>query len=174
MAHLWVQDDSNAWAVFSLTSQFLSLPEALPAGPGTHDGEADSEAILLRSAGVGGARWVLLAASPGVLVNGVPLFTGIRVLLDRDELRLGAACSVYFSSEALATVEDFPGSEQPLFCPRCKQEIVRGAKAVRCPQCGVWSHQTDDLPCWNYAPHCALCDQSTELGGSYRWSPEEL
>jgi hypothetical protein len=175
MAHLWVQDDSNAWAVFSLASPFLSLPGALPGtGPAALAGRASSEAILLRSAGVGSTRWVLLAASRGVLVNGLPLLTGIRVLIDRDEIRLGRGGSVYFSSEALATVEGFPGYGQPVLCPRCKQEIAPGSKAVKCPQCGVWHHQTDDLPCWTYAPHCALCDQPTDLGGSYRWSPEEL
>jgi hypothetical protein len=177
MAHFWVQDDSDAWAVFPLASQFLSLPDALAAaGPGAPDGQATSDAILVRSAGSGSTRWVLIAASPGVLMNGVPLLTGIRVLLDRDEIRLGAARTVYFSSETLATVEDFPGSEQAMFCPRCKQEIARGVKAVRCPspRCRVWHHQTDDLPCWAYAPHCGLCDQPTDLGGSYRWSPEEL
>ena len=175
MAHLWVQDDTDGWGVFPLAAQLLSLRDALPAaGQRTHDGRAGSEAILLRSAGVGATRWVLLATSQGVLVNGVPLLTGIRVLVDRDEIRLRAARPVYFSSEVLATVEDFPGSERPVFCPRCKQETAPKAKAVRCPQCDVWHHQTDDLPCWTYAPRCALCDQLTELGGTYRWSPEEL
>ena len=175
MAHLWVQDDTDGWVVFPLASPFLALPDALPAaGLRTRERQPSPDATLLRSVGPSGARWVLLAPSRGVLLNGVPLLTGIRVLLDRDEIQFGAAGSVYFSSEALATVEGFPGSEQPLFCPRCKEGIAPGAKAVRCPHCGVWHHQTDDLPCWTYAPHCALCDQPTDLDGSYRWSPEEL
>jgi hypothetical protein len=175
MAHLWVQDDTGAWAVFSLASQLLSLPDAFPAaGRRPHDGQAGTHAILLRSVGAGSTRWVLMAASQGVRVNGAPLLTGIRVIVDRDEIRLGRGCSVYFSSEALATVEGFPRSGQPVLCPRCKQEIALGYEAVKCPQCGVWHHQAGDLPCWTYAPHCALCDQSSDLGGSYRWSPEEL
>jgi predicted RNA-binding Zn-ribbon protein involved in translation (DUF1610 family) len=175
MAHLWVQDDANAWGWFPLAAEVLSLPDALPtAGPRTQDGQAGHEAILMRSPGAGATRWVLLAASQGVLVNGLPLHTGIRVLSDRDEICLGAAGAVYFSTETLATVEVFPGSEQPVYCPRCKQEIAPGSNAVKCPQCGVWHHQSEELPCWTYSPRCALCDQPTELGGSYRWSPEEL
>ena len=47
---------------------------------------------------------------------------------------------------------------------------------VTCPQCGVWHHQreTDALRCWTYSPHCAMCDQPTDLSAGYRWTPQGL
>jgi hypothetical protein len=172
MAHFWVKDDSGEWAVFSPSKRFLSLPAGLLCGSGPVE-RRSSEANLVRAGG-DNAPWILVTNSRSVLLNGVPLVTGMRVLLDRDEIRAGAACPIFFSSEELATVVEFPGSEKPVFCPRCKLEIASGSKAVKCPQCAVWHHQGDDLACWTYAQHCALCDQSTELNGRYRWSPDDL
>lgn len=175
MAHLWLQEGKRVWGVFPLEAQNLSLPDALPAGGiGRRDGLEPTEAILLRPDSESGTRWVLMSASESVRVNGLPLLTGIHVLDDRDEICMGALCPVYFSTEDLAQVEDFPGSGQPGLCPRCKLVIARGKRAVRCPRCRVWHHQTDELPCWTHTPRCAVCDQATQLGIGYRWSPEEL
>jgi hypothetical protein len=175
MAHLWVQTESDGWSVFPLVAELLSLPEALPAGGmGLCDGGGSAEAILLRSAGESGTRWVLLTASEGVRVNGLPLPTGIHVLDDRDEICLGGLRPVYFATEVLATVESFRASGRAVFCPRCTREIAPGAQCVTCPHCGVAYHQSQEYPCWTYSPGCALCNQSTELGTGYRWSPEEL
>ena len=44
--------------------------------------------------------------------------------------------------------------------------------AVRCPQCGIWYHQHDQLPCWTYAPACGFCPQSTALDAGFAWTPE--
>jgi Zn finger protein HypA/HybF involved in hydrogenase expression len=116
---------------------------------------------------------MISSANAGVSINGLPLTVGIRALADRDEIRAGER-AFYFSTESLAQVEDFPGSDNALFCPRCKQEIEKNTSAVRCPACSVWHHQTDELNCWTYAETCALCSQQTDLSAGFRWTPEEL
>jgi hypothetical protein len=84
----------------------------------------------------------------------------------------GTAGRVFFSLERLARVVPFDGVDKS-HCPRCQTVIERGTPAVRCPQCGVWHHESDEFRCWTYSPTCALCDQPTELEGSFRWTPEE-
>jgi hypothetical protein len=120
-------------------------------------------------------RWVLVH-SPGsaLRINGTALVTGIRVLSHRDELRLaGIAGRVFFSLEGLAHVAPFDGVEGSR-CPRCQQPIEPGSPAVRCPQCGVWHHESEEFGCWTYSPICSLCDQPTALEGGFRWTPEEM
>jgi len=173
MAHLWATDDAWQWAVLPLEGGALDL-RAIPPRAAAPEDHGGGEAALL--VGCGAAGWALLAgAAAGVSVNGLPLVTGIRALRDRDEVRIGEAEPVFFSTESLAAVEPFPGAGRAIFCPRCKQEIPVGARAVRCPQCGVWHHQTEELPCFSYAPTCgALCPQKTELGAGFQWTPEEM
>jgi hypothetical protein len=81
---------------------------------------------------------------------------------------------VFYSTERLALVEEFPGANAPAYCPRCKQAIASGHPAVKCPGCGVYYHQSNELPCWTYTDVCALCPQSTALDAGYQWSPEAL
>ena len=176
MAHLWVRDESERWAVLPLDDDCISLnarpPKRVLGRLGGSEALMDVLLVRTRVAEVG--PWVLIArADSGVSVNGIPLATGIRVVSDQDRIRVPSADDVYFSSESLARVEDFPGLDQISFCPRCKQEIERSARAVRCPACGVWHHQTDVLNCWTYAEVCALCTQPTDLNTGFRWTPED-
>ena len=176
MAHLWERDESDggdaaAGAVWA--PRLLRGSTFAPAGHATPANSGDGEAPVLRCVGGPTAdAWVLIGAAR-VRVNGAPLSVGIRVLRDRDELYFGGG-QLYFSTERLACVTPFPGSEQACHCPRCKQTIAAQSAAVQCPQCHVWHHQSDDLPCWTYSERCALCDQPTALNGSYRWAPGEL
>lgn len=176
MAHLWVRDVSKQWAVTPLEGDAFTLT-ANPLHPGwvrRNRDESDNPAIILRRQGPDAEIWVLITAiKASVRVNGMPLLTGIHVLRDRDELRVGGVGRVFFSAERLACVEPFPGAAA-VFCPRCKQELTKGCPAVRCPQCRVWHHQSEGLPCWTYSERCPLCDQPTELEAGYRWAPEEL
>jgi len=173
---MWVKDD-DVWAVLSLDGDPLSLRSnpPLPVRGSLDKADAASQVISLRAPGLTGAPWVLMAGAKGaVRVNGIALATGMRVLADRDEIRVGSSHTLFFSAESLARIEPFVGANQRLFCPRCKQEIVKEAMAVMCPACGVWHHQSDDLPCWTYSSSCALCPQPTDLNAGYRWTPEEL
>ena len=176
MAHLWVKNETEQWAVLPLEETAFALTGNPPHPFGSLPGENNAAAnvVLLRTSGAE-SIWVLIACSgTGVSVNGMPLATGIRVAADRDEIRVPGAGSFYFSTETLARVEGFPASEQALFCPRCKQEIENDARAVKCPGCGVWHHQTDELNCWTYSDVCALCAQPTDLTAGFQWTPEEL
>ncbi|MEK6324295.1 MAG: hypothetical protein AABN33_21865 [Acidobacteriota bacterium] len=177
MAHLWVRDDAEQWAVLPLEHDAFTLAASRPQPICRPAGEGDvlSNILLVRTSGTESLAWVLVAgASSGVSVNGVPLATGIRVVADRDDIRIPGAESLYFSTESLARVEEFPGSDQTLFCPRCKQEIGMGTSAVKCPGCSVWHHQTEELNCWTYSEVCALCAQPTDLNAGFQWTPEEL
>ncbi|HSB08829.1 MAG TPA: hypothetical protein VLM38_04920 [Blastocatellia bacterium] len=176
MAHLWVRNESDRWAVLPLDHDAYSL-NARPPRPVLRqlgDGDALVDVLLVRTHVSGGDSWVLIAsAGPKVTVNGIPLATGIRVVSDQDKIRVPNIDDVYFSSESLARVSGFPGLDQISFCPRCKQEIEKSASAVRCPSCGVWHHQTEELNCWTYADMCALCTQLTDLSNGFRWTPED-
>ena len=157
MAHLWLCESSggDAWEMMPLDD----------------DAVAVLSAVQLRRAAGEPDTWTLIGP-PRVRVNGHPLDAGIRVLRDRDELRVGGR-RAFFSTETLAMVVPFPG-ERPTLCPRCKLEILPGSPAVRCPQCGIWHHQSEEFPCWLYSSTCTNCDQLTALDAHFRWSPETL
>jgi hypothetical protein len=161
MAHVWLLDGDP---------QGAAAPKWSPR-PLDGDSLAVPPARLLRADG-DGTGWVIVGPA-AVAVNGSRLDTGIRVLRDRDELR-AAAGRVFFSTESLAVVVPFPDTGRKTFCPRCKLEIAPGSPAVRCPACGVWHHQSEEFPCWTYAPRCALCDHPSALDAGYRWVPEDL
>ena len=172
MAHLWLRDAEGDWAVLLLEAPGLDLSTSPPRHlTSTTEAAPDWSCCLVASA----AGWSLLAAAQCDLrVNGEAVPTGLRLVEDRDEIRVGRGVYAYFSAEVLAVVEPLPGGERELFCGRCKQVIAEGADSVRCPACGVWHHQNDELPCWLYSEACSLCDQLTELEGQFRWTPEGL
>lgn len=174
MAHLWFRNDEDVWSVMPLDAAAADIsvhpPRALAEGfrPGV-----DTRAALIRAAGGGSPVWVLLASASGeVRINGLAPVAGLRVLQDHDEVRVAPSNTLFFTTETLAHVEEFPGSERAVYCGRCRQPIEKGGMAVRCPQCGIWYHQAGELPCWTYAPSCAFCPQSTALDAGFGWMPE--
>ncbi len=168
MAHLWTREKDNAWRAVALSGEAVALG-GHPPGPV----DAGGVAVVRRSSG-GRKRWMLLAPPDApVRVNGVAVRTGIRMLDDRDSIRLGASPQIYFSTERLAAVAAQPRGERATFCARCKTAIGVGSPAVECPQCGARHHQSDELPCWTYATKCSRCEQLSEDTG-YRWTPEGL
>ena len=172
MAHLWVRDASDEWAVLPLEADALSLDASPPRVADGREGDGEPGVLLTRA---GAETWVLLSSrAGGVRVNGVPLTLGVRAVADRDEICVDGAGTFYFSSETLARVGPFPGAGQTLYCPRCKLGVEAGSPAVKCPQCGVWYHESEELPCWGYAETCALCPQPTDAGAGFRWTPEGL
>jgi hypothetical protein len=138
-------------------------------------GGAPADALLLlacNGAEGSGKGWALITdGSVRLLVNGGPVALGIALLRDRDELRVGSAAPVYFSTERLARVEACEREDEPR-CPRCASSIARGELSVRCPSCQVLHHQRVGRECWTYLAKCALCDQPTDLAAGLRWTPE--
>jgi hypothetical protein len=174
MAVLWIEQDVG-WTAMTLANPAYVLGDGslkpLADGP-------DNVTRLLRQ-DTGENTWVLLTGTaPRILVNGLPLLLGIRCVQDRDEITIVGGSfgrqRMYFSTQHAATVEPFPAGNTAARCPRCKQPIEAGTLAVRCPRCGVWHHASLELPCWTYADRCTLCEQATELNGSYAWTPESL
>jgi hypothetical protein len=161
MAHLWIREPAGP-----------SSPDGWSAMPLADDALAIRLTMLVHRAGAEPDVWVLIG-SAAVHVNGTSLDTGIRVLRDRDELRVDGH-RTFFSTELLPEVVSFPGGGRPTFCPRCKLEIASLSPAVCCPQCSVWHHQAEELPCWTYGEHCTMCDQPSALDAGFRWTPEGL
>jgi hypothetical protein len=165
MAHLWLREAAGEWAA-------LPLLGAVDLGARPPRAAVDATEILLRPL-AGSRGWALVArAGARLRVNGEPLLGDLRVLADRDQIRVGGE-TLYFTTEDPARVEPFAGAERPLSCPRCRQALAPGTAAVRCPACGVWHHQSEELPCWTYAATCALCPRATDLQAGLQWSPEE-
>jgi hypothetical protein len=122
-------------------------------------------------------KYVLLWA-PGKMVrlNGLEANAGIRVLCDRDEIRVGSEPPVFFSAEVLVQDEVFIAADTEMLCPRCERPLEDGAPVVRCPACSLAFHYNRDdktKDCWEYAPTCT-CGQSTEMGTGFKWTPHEV
>ena len=177
MAHLWISHEPGKWETLALGPEGIDMvpfpPQPLAAGGTAVLG--DASAVLLRFGRRDGV-WALIGGGqgPDIRVNGMALRTGIRILADRDEIVVGDRVSIYFSTEELAAVESLPETGNEPFCPRCKQRISSHSPVVRCPKCGVFYHQSQDLPCWTYADVCALCPHPTALDVGYQWTPEKI
>ena len=182
MAHMWVQlgDEVGEWVIVSLDNNgeaFLLTGD--PSAPVVAYGDKRGKrggAYIIRHRNLDGSESYQLFASAAadVHVNGSLVALGTKVLKDKDEIRVGKSRPMLFSTERQARVKNFPGIGKPAMCPRCKQEIQMGTPAVRCPNCGVWYHQTDELPCWTYSQRCSLCPHSTSLEAGFSWTPETL
>ena len=181
MAHLWIEERPGDWAVMPLQPPRMSLDAASARDGGVvcvrgrADADRRADALLVEAGPLGRSGWHLIA-SPDVrvAVNGLPLLGGLRVMADRDEIRLENAAPCFFSTELLARVVDMPITDLPMTCPRCRQRIESATPAVACPACSLWHHQSENLPCWTYAPTCALCPQPTPLDAGFLWTPMDL
>ena len=142
MPHVFV-NVANEWlvapleqAVYAVAAGALPLQAVVPTAP-----PGDALAVLLRLPD--GARWALLPAqAAAVVVNGRRLAAGLRLLRDRDEIRVQQT-RLFFSTERLAQVEPFPGLGRPVVCARCRVVLEAPTPAVRCPQCGSWCHSSE-------------------------------
>ena len=177
MAHIW-QMDKTAWVRHPLTGNYFALGAGpvSPVQPAATLPASDAAAALgCYESGEQTEHWILFSKEErGASVNGQPLLAGITVLRDRDEILLGGRTRLYFSTEELAKVEPFPGSDGPVFCSRCRQPVQPGTPAVLCPCCGHWCEQSETKPCWTYGPTCPLCEQPTAFDNGLRWTPETL
>ena len=123
--------------------------------------------------------WALLwGPETTVRLNGLRLQTGIRVLADRDEVKVDSNPPVFFSAETLAREETFEAGAadgKDIHCPRCKKLVEDGASVVRCPVCKVAYHYGEEKErnCWCYAPTCT-CGHSTAMDAGFQWTPYEI
>jgi hypothetical protein len=144
---------------------------------------AQSGIMLLRdSSSAGDAHCVLLIhpdANLTVRINGDPLYAGIRILRDRDEILISYAVNqsqrLYFSTERKARIESF-ASDHEVSCMRCHQGISPGSLIVRCPSCSALHHESAELLCYSYAPTCAngMCSHPTVMDEEFSWTPDYL
>jgi hypothetical protein len=100
MAHLWIEEGTDNWAVIPLESSCVAL-ERIGGSRSADDTSADGEAVLLRDDTHDRPAWHLLAAAyRPVRVNGIPLMAGLRVLSDRDEIALSDGATFFFSTRS--------------------------------------------------------------------------
>lgn len=174
MAHLWYVDrQSSVWSSLPLEAGVVEVGPDLFSPLRRRGGEP--EALLLRSQTGAGEHWLLMNLTLRPLaINGERLANGIRILTDKDEIRLADVGRVFFSSERLPRLELFAGSERPLFCPRCRDPLVVSRPIVRCA-CSVAYHfdAERDRRCFDYGP-CTVCNAPTELSETFRWQPGAL
>ena len=165
------------WAVVPLAGRQYRF---VATAPYVRRAEAESRPaageLLARSDRDGAESWFVLASSAARLrVNGRPAPLGVRVLADKDEIRLANGPRLYFSTERVAQVVPLPAADRVVSCARCRNPIENGTPAVACPSCGAWCHQSADRSCWCYKEymHCPLCGHSTEPEAGFRWTPND-
>ena len=179
MANLWHNNNGEGWLNTEIQRAAILAETAIVNLSHAQLKPGCGEVILYscrRSSNSPTAPWVIVAPRGAQLrINNVPLTTGIRVLANRDAIRLGDSPSMFFSTEHLAHIEGFPLADS-VFCGRCKLEIQTHDLAVCCPLCGIWHHEQADHErlCWSYSETCTVCDQPTAASATYRWTPEAL
>jgi hypothetical protein len=131
MAHVWFYGDDDIWSAMPLDGHAVDVSVFPPVtlGENFQLGE-DAQAALMRTDG-DSPSWVLVVAPGGDMrVNGFAPVAGVRALQDRDEVRAAASAPFFFSTETLARVEEFPGTERTVYCGRCRQAMEKGQLAV--------------------------------------------
>jgi hypothetical protein len=158
MAHLWILDARGEPTELELNATGW-------AGAGLH----------ICRVGLGGLDlWVAAADADGtVLFNGLSRHAGIRVLMNRDEIRAHDGTRVVFSDEHVARVTPFAASDEVIRCARCTGDMEPGTPAVQCPVCRGWYHEAGDYLCWSSVPFCQGCGTKTTMGNGEAWTPEE-
>ena len=179
MPYLWIRDDERVWSALPLTGGPIDIGSAIPKEKPIepHVNTQIDGALLFP---VGDDRpiktWALLwERDRDVRINGLRSFpSGIRVLADRDEIKIGSGNTVYYTTETLPVVETFQGSDHDIFCPRDKKKVEPGSKIVRCVECGLIYHYSTDKThnCFEYSELC-LCGHPTRLDAGFRWVPDE-
>jgi hypothetical protein len=179
MPFIWIRDDDRIWSALPLTDHPVDFSHSIPKESSTEDFvNAQIEGAFLFP--VGDDRpiktWALLwGRDRDVRVNGLRSFpVGIRVIADRDEIKVDTGEAIYFTAETLPVVETFQGSDHDIFCPRDKKKIEPGSQIVRCVECGLIYHYNTDKAhnCFEYSELC-LCGHPTRLDAGFRWVPDD-
>lgn len=170
MAAIWTHLPDE-WGVMQLTEGHAVLRDDACAPVARADGnDGPNESALLVHRKNGNSPLLLCAADSNVLVNGSPTF-GIRILADRDEVRVGRQ-QFYFSAERVVRPEPFAGPDGTR-CARCGIAILKETLAAQCG-CGLWFHESQDSGCFLYADRCCGCESPTAIDAGFCWSPDGL
>lgn len=175
MAQIWVHNPGlGEWSALALAGDAFALVPVSREVRVRPDPDGAAGVLILRGREAEREVWVLLAPRGDVLVNGTVPVAGIRVLCDRDEIRLRGAPPVFLSLERPAAVDAMPELGRVAKCMRCDREVVVGSLVVHCPVCGDVYHETEESPCWTLSAQCRTCENPTALDAGPRWSPLEL
>jgi hypothetical protein len=179
MPFLWLRDHDSVWSALPLPGHPIEI--------GGHSPKKRSMEELVNTQIKGALlipvgddqpvkTWALLwGRDCNVRINGLQSFpVGIRMLADRDEIKVDRGEVVYFTTETLPVIETFEGSDHDIFCPRDKKKIEPGSLVVRCVECGLIYHYSTDKTrnCFEYSEMC-LCGHPTRLDAGFRWVPDD-
>ncbi|MHC5109540.1 MAG: hypothetical protein ACYTHJ_06640 [Planctomycetota bacterium] len=122
-------------------------------------------------------NWTLIT-SQGGQINGFPLPRfGVRVLQDRDEIRVVGA-RFYFSTEQRSAPFIFEGAGHGCRCPRCKASLQRGDHVMACAGCGWLYHQSPQYPCYTGFEgedmNCINCAMAARIDEQFRFTPDGI
>ena len=167
----WFYQQNDAWEPYSLDQAVYWLNDKLEPASAV-DGEHGQRLLIHRVDRGRGVAWVLMGRGDDLLVNGVRLAGGVRVLQHKDHVLLGQAEACY-SAESVVRVETYQDNEK-IFCPRCKLEVTPGQRIVTCPGCELVYHEDEEagLTCFTFAETC-VNGHSTRLDGVLRWQPSQ-
>ena len=176
MAHLWVQGafGQPLKAAARPRNHDPAAASVRPRQPGSQlgpRGEMDRLAIRF-SRGRDAPSWHLCTLDGNVCVNGTPV-RYFRELRDRDVIDVPGEGVLIFAAETPPLVERFPGPVEPSAstCARCGSAMEGHARAVACPACEAWHHQSRKERCWTAQPGCANCGYPTDLRAGFLWRP---
>lgn len=180
MAQLWFKPKDAELTLLPLALQAVSVSEFPPRPVDRRPGASAPDAVFLErlpDPRTHEDRWFLVAGERAdVWVDGARQDLGLYRLADGQEILVAGAGVVVLSTEEPPRIALLPDTGTDVICPRCKTEIEPGTPAVRCPDCKLWHHERDDLPCWTYehSSHCAMCTQANVLDGALRRIPGGL
>ena len=178
MAYLWARDKDRTWSAISLSDDPLEIGQSRPMKlrPEDHPlGREDGVVLFSAEDAYKERTWTLIwGAGRTVRINGYVIHTGLRTLTHGDEITVSTNEPVFFSNETVVRVEIFEGSDKEIFCPRCKKTIETGQSIIRCPECGIAYHTSDDpdKDCWHFGPAC-MCGHSTKNDNELLWVPDD-
>ena len=173
---VWVVDKDFQWVPKKVNEIFKNKIER--EGDSERSPNAESQvACIFPWKNEQGKDGVVLIPRLGncLKVNGNEVF-GLKVLENKDEISSqfstnGKRIWFYFSTESLPMKIYFE-SDHPTFCIRCKLKIGKGEEVVKCPQCDLIYHESNDKKCWSYDGKCAGCSRSTKM--EYSWKPDPV
>ena len=117
---------------------------------------------------------VHITLGPVVYRNAEPRPLGeFMVLQDRDALIYQAEGRIlrYFY-DTFTRAEPQLHVGDALECPFCRQAVVHGDLAVRCPVCAtVFHHNNTHGSCWLASDRCPICGRATALDLVPSWVP---
>lgn len=165
MAIVWWACEGNSWEWKEVDAEWIDLTSIPPRFSAHDSANAEMGAQIAHSPADAAEAdgWFLMHPRDSrVWCNGRPSVLGMRVLIDRDEIRVEGVGRFYFSTETLPKSVPYPKDADPAMCGACAQQINPGDWSCTCPDCGVCHHDT---------ARCGACSHPLDPGIEFSKCP---